>query len=337
MPADSAVHIERLTKVYPAKRRRRDPRGGDGTTAVEDLSLDIAPGEMLGLLGPNGAGKTTTVRMICGLIAPTSGVVRVDGISVREDPAKVRARIGLLPEDAGDYRNLTLTEELDYHGGMYGLDRATVRRRSTPLLERLGLRDRADDRLKTFSRGMRRKFHLIRALLHHPRLLLLDEPTAGLDPAIVEEVWDLLKALVAEHRVTVVLCSHHLEEVERLCSRVVILRRRLLVQGTLAELSGADGRYRIELVEPPAATIVDAVGRVDGVERASADGSSLHFQLNGIAADRVVPNVVRCVVNGGGNVLSVARTGRDLRSLYRSIVTSPEPASAGGGGGGEHG
>src|SRR6516165_3163592 len=122
MPAEFAVHIERLTKVYPAKRRRGDPRGGGGTTAVEDFSLDIAPGEMLGLLGPNGAGKTTTVRMICGLIAPTAGIVRVDGFSVRDDPAKVRARIGLLPEDAGDYRNLTLTEELDYHGAMYGLD-----------------------------------------------------------------------------------------------------------------------------------------------------------------------------------------------------------------------
>src|SRR5581483_1492190 len=97
------------------------------------------------------------------------------------------------------------------------------------------------------------------------------------------------------------------------------------------ELSGADGRYRIELVEPPAAAIVEAVGRVDGVDRASAEGSSLHFQLNGIAADRVVPNVVRCVVNGGGNVLSVARDGRDLRTLYRSIVTSPEPAGRGGG------
>jgi ABC-2 type transport system ATP-binding protein len=260
--------------------------------------------------------------MICGLIPPTAGSVHVDGISVAQRPNAVRARIGLLPEDAGDYKNLTLAEELAYHGAMYGLDAAMVRQRSRPLLDRLGLLDRANHRLKTFSRGMRRKFHLIRALLHQPRLLLLDEPTAGLDPSIVEEVWDLLKALAVEHQVTVVLCSHHLEEVERLCTRVAILRGRLLMEGSLAELAGGDNRYQLEL-HGEAAALEQSIGAIAGVAEARADGAILHFRVAG-EAEQVIPEVVRCAVAGGGRVMGLSRNERDLRSLYRASIGTGE-------------
>jgi len=317
--SEPAIRIEGLSKVYPSK---------GGVTAVEDVSLTIGRGEIFGLLGPNGAGKTTMVRIICGLIAPTAGTVYVDGLAVGDQPDAVRSRIGLVPEDAGDYKNLTLDEELEYHGAMYGLDRAAVRRRSGPLLELLGLRDRAGHRLKTFSRGMRRKFHLIRALLHEPRILLLDEPTAGLDPVIVEEVWDLLKILATEQHVTVVLCSHHLEEVERLCSRVAILRKRLLIEGSLAELSGGDHRYRLDLLGE-AAALVEGVGRISGVVNVKAENGVLHFAVVG-AIEQVVPEVVRCAVSGGGRVLGLTRNERDLRSLYRSFVNPREGAENGG-------
>jgi ABC-2 type transport system ATP-binding protein len=305
-----AVRIEGLTKIYPAK--------GGGKTALEDLSVSIQPGEIFGLLGPNGAGKTTTVRILCGLIAATSGDAFIDGLNVREQPNQVRRRIGLLPEDAGDYKNLTLSEELEYHGAMHGLDRATVRQRSDALIKRLDLQGRSGDRLKTFSRGMRRKFHLIRALLHEPRVLLLDEPTAGLDPSIVEEVWDLLNALAKEKGVTVILCSHHLEEVERLCSRVAILKRKLLIEGTLAELSGGERRYRMELASD-ARGAVDTVRGAPGVESAAADGTVVRFDIAGDATN-VVPEVVSRVASGGGRILSLARDTRDLRSLYRLSV-----------------
>jgi ABC-2 type transport system ATP-binding protein len=307
---EPAVRIAGLTKVYTAKKKQ--------TVAVEDLSLDIAPGEIFGLLGPNGAGKTTTVRILCGLLAPTAGTVHVEGLSVRQEPDAVRAAIGLVPEDAGDYRNLTLDEELEYHGALYGLDATTVRARSGPLLERLGLQDRSRQRLKTYSRGMRRKFHLIRALLHRPRLLLLDEPTAGLDPSIVEEVWDLLKTLSTEQHVTVVLCSHHLEEVERLCGRVAILQKRLLISGSLAELSHSGNRYRLE-VAGPAESWSPVVAASAGVAGVRADGTVLSFDVTGVV-DQVVPEVVRRVVTAGGQVLALRREGRDLRSLYRSFV-----------------
>jgi ABC-2 type transport system ATP-binding protein len=233
-----------------------------------------------------------------------------------------------VPEDACDFKNLTLLEELEYHGAMHGLDSAAVRQRSEGLIRRLDLQGRMNDRLKTFSRGMRRKFHLIRALLHEPRVLLLDEPTAGLDPSIVEEVWDLLKALTVEHQVTVILCSHHLEEVERLCGRVAILKRRLLIEGALSELSGGDRRYRMELTGDAQAA-AQAAGEVHGVVRAVADNGALEFEIDA-AAEQVVPEVVRSVVAAGGGVLSLKRQGRDLRSLYRGFVEGESPQNGGG-------
>jgi ABC-2 type transport system ATP-binding protein len=166
---------------------------------------------------------------------------------------------------------------------------------------------------------MRRKFHLVRAVLHEPRVLLLDEPTAGLDPNIVEDVWDLLKALARDHRVTVVLCSHHLEEVERLCDRVGILRRRLLVEGPLAELSGAHRTYRIRLADSPNGCAEAAAG-VAGVRRVEqAADHTLRVHLDGEPA-AVIPELVRRLVAGGAGVVEVAPHGRDLRSLYRDAV-----------------
>lgn len=316
-----AVRIAGLTKVYPGK--------SGGTTAVENLNLTIRRGEIFGLLGPNGAGKTTTVRMICGLIHPSGGRIEVDGLLVPDHPGEVRARIGLLPEDAGDYKNLKLAEELEYHGAMFGLTAAAVRERSKPLLDRLGLGDRAHHQLKTFSRGMRRKFHLIRALLHRPSLLLLDEPTAGLDPAIVEDVWDLLKQAASEHQVTIVLCSHHLEEVERLCTRVAILQRKLLIEGTLAELSGGDGRHLLR-VAGEAKLLIDVVCGVNGVDLVTANGSTLHFSITG-PPEAILPEVVRRVVATGGQIVGLVREERDLRTLYRSFVGvgHKEPPAAG--------
>jgi ABC-2 type transport system ATP-binding protein len=328
----AAIQTSGLCKTYRSK--------AGPVVAVQNLNLTVQTGEIFGLLGPNGAGKTTTVRMLCGLLPPTDGSACVDGFDVRQHPDQVRQRIGVVPEDAGDHKNLTLMEELEYHGALYGLNVATVRRRAVPLVDRLGLGDRQKHRLKTFSRGMRRKFHLIRALLHEPRVLLLDEPTAGLDPGIVEEVWDLLKTLAAERHVTVILCSHHLEEVERLCTRVAIIRQSLLAEGTLAELSGEEHYYRVRLTES-AADFVPLVAQLEGVARVDHADSSLRFQLAGGAeqARDVVPRVVRCLVANGASLLELSSHMRDLRSLYRSFVDADgsSPAANGEASAAEHG
>ena len=315
-----AIQTQELTKVFHGKSGK--------ITAVDALNLRVGVGEIFGLLGPNGAGKTTTVRMLCGLIRPTSGSAVIDGLNVASHSGAVRGRIGLVPEDAGDHRNLSLREELEYYGALYGLDRQTVRQRSDPLIERLGLGDRVKDRLHAFSKGMRRKFHLIRALLHEPRILLLDEPTAGLDPAVVVEVWELLKSLAAEHHVTVILCSHHLEEVEKLCDRVAIMKQRLLVEGSLSELSGGRRRYHVELAAD-AAGFLQTLQAIDGVEQATAQNNRLRFALCG-EPPQILPRLVRTLVESGAPILQVTTETRDLRSLYLSTVGETSGIAGGG-------
>jgi ABC-2 type transport system ATP-binding protein len=316
-----AIELQGLGKTYRSKT-------GEDVVAVEDLSLSVRPGEIFGLLGPNGAGKTTTVRMVCGLLEPSHGQARVEGSSVSAEPDRVRRLLGIVPSEVGHHELLTVSQELEYFGALYGLDPAAVRSRAGPLLERLGLTDRKDDLLKTFSTGMRRKVHLIRALLHEPRILLLDEPTAGLDPVVTEEVWELLKNLTTDSGVTVILCSHHLEEVERLCDRVAIIRRQLLAQGTLAELSTGGRAYEVQLTGP-ASEVVSALDDVAGLSELTAEGDGLSFRVTG-APREVVPQAVERLVQAGAGILSLHGTESDLRTLYRRIVVSAEQATAEG-------
>jgi ABC-2 type transport system ATP-binding protein len=313
------IRTQNLAKTYRGKR-------GD-IVAVESLDLTVRRGEIFGLLGPNGAGKTTTIRMLCGLLRPSGGAAWIDGLPVADQPMDVRKRIGLVPEDAGDHKNLTLAEELTYYGALYGLSAGEVRRRSMPLIDRLRLRDRVNDRLGRFSRGMRRKFHLIRALLHQPAVLLLDEPTAGLDPDVCEEVWELFKSLAEEHHVTVIICSHHLEEVERLCERVAIIQRKLLVEGSLADLNSSNGEYRIELGDD-SMRWRDLVGSMEGVQSAEAERSVLDLRLQS-PAEQFIPHIVRKLAEADAPVIQVIRRTRDLRALYRATVRQEEDEANG--------
>lgn len=312
----AVIRARGLGKTYPSK--------AGPIEAVSGLDLEVREGEIFGLLGPNGAGKTTTVRMLCGLLAPSAGEAHVEGISVAADPDRVRRAIGLVPGDAGNHDLLTVDDELEFYGGLYGLSPAEVRERAAPLLARLDLGERRRHRIGTFSKGMKRKVQLVRALLHRPRVLLLDEPTSGLDPAICEEVWDLLSELTRERGATVILCSHHLEEVERLCERVAIIRRRLLVEGSLAELSRPAPRFQAELVEP----LADAGAVLAGlpVGSFSAEGRALSFEPEpGAEVAAVVPEVVARLVGAGARLLRLEPESRDLRTLYREVVRPSRP------------
>jgi len=318
--SSAVIRARGLGKTYESK--------AGPIEAVSGLDLEVREGEIFGLLGPNGAGKTTTVRMLCGLLAPTAGQAHVEGVSVTADPDRVRRAIGLVPGDAGNNDLLTVDDELEFYGGLYGLSPAVVRERSAPLLARLDLGERREHRVGTFSKGMKRKVQLVRALLHRPRVLLLDEPTSGLDPAICEEVWDLLSELTREQGVTVILCSHHLEEVERLCERVAIIRRRLLVEGSLAELSRPAPRYRVELAEEAG----ELSGALEGlpVSLLGQQERELSFEPEPQAeVAEVVPEVVARLVSAGARILSLEPESRDLRTLYREVVRAPERAPEG--------
>lgn len=229
--------------------------------ALDDLSLHIPRGCIFGLLGPNGAGKTTTISIAVGLLAPDSGAVDLDGLGTPAR-AEVRARIGVAPQAVALYDDLTARENLDFFARLYDLPRAARRERADALLARVGLSDRADDRVKGYSGGMKRRLNLAAALLHDPPLVLLDEPTAGVDPQSRNAILDMARSLRDEGR-TVVYTTHYMEEAQRLCDRVAIIDRgRVLAEGTVEQLVGTlggssvvtiqtdEGDTRIETADP---------------------------------------------------------------------------------------
>ncbi|HKE78213.1 MAG TPA: ABC transporter ATP-binding protein [Solirubrobacteraceae bacterium] len=206
--------------------------------AVQDLNFAAGAGEVIGLLGPNGAGKTTAIRVLTTILAPTAGSFSVAGIPHRR-PAEIRARIGVLPESAGYPDQQTGEEYLRYHARLYGQSRASARTTAAALLRDVGLADRRSSPIATYSRGMRQRLGIARALVNDPAVVFLDEPTLGLDPAGQEQILRVVDGMSRERAATVVLSTHLLAEVEKVCSRVLILSRgRLVADGTVAEIAG---------------------------------------------------------------------------------------------------
>lgn len=221
---EAVVRLEEVTKRFGP------------VVAVDRLSLEIVRGEVFGLLGPNGAGKTTTVRMICGLLKPTSGKVFVFGYEMPKDALRARRHIGLLPQESDIYEMLTGRENLEYFGRLYGLEGEELKKRVDEVLKLVGLSERADDRAGEYSGGMKRRLMVARAIVHDPELVILDEPTMGLDVFAVRRIRRLIRRL-AEGGRTVLLTTNDLEDAERTCDRVAIIDRgRLIALGTIREL-----------------------------------------------------------------------------------------------------
>ena len=233
---DSAISMTGLTKRFNDK------------TVIDGVSLDIPRGVVYGLLGPNGAGKTTIVRMLSTLLKPSSGSAKVNGFDVLSDPIKVRKSIGVLPEDTGLYDRLTATETLQFYGGIQGLSGALLQGRIEGLLKMFELYDRRQDRVGKYSRGMRQKLALARALIHDPPVLLLDEPTLGLDVMSTRAIRDYVKNVAKEGK-TVLLTSNNMYEAQLLCSRVTILSKGAIrASGTVEELEAMSKARGLEEV-----------------------------------------------------------------------------------------
>ena len=212
MNSKAAIQLESLTKLYP------------GTTepAVKEISLQIFKNEIFGLLGPNGAGKTTTINMLCGLLSPTEGRIIINGLSLPENLKKIRKDIGVVPQEIALYPTLTANENLRFFGNMYGLKGQNLKKRINECLSLLGLEDKANRKIKTYSGGMKRRINLIAGILHKPQILFLDEPTVGIDVQSRNVILEYLKEL-NKIGTTIIYTSHYLEEAEALCTQVAII------------------------------------------------------------------------------------------------------------------
>jgi ABC-2 type transport system ATP-binding protein len=288
--------------------------------AVDGVGFEVAPGETYGLLGPNGAGKTTTISMICGLLRRDGGEVTVAGASLDRDPGQVKAAIGYVPQDVALYPDLSGLENLRFWGRMYGLAGRDLAERVEATLEVVGLTERAGDKVADYSGGMQRRLNIAAGMLHRPRLLVLDEPTAGVDPQSRNAILGNVEALGGQG-IGVLYTTHYMEEAERLCDRVGIIDQgRLIAEGTRRELVARVGeRGRIELTATgDLAGLAAAAARVDGVDEASVVAGGVHLVAR--EAGPLLPRLLEAAEHAGAEVTSVELVEPDLEAVFLHLT-----------------
>ena len=288
----------------------------NGNLAVDGLTIEVREGEVFGLLGPNGAGKTTTVRMLACLIRPTSGTARINGYELGRDNQQIRRICGILTETPGLYEKLSARENLLYFAWLYDVQdpEAQVRK----YLQMLGLWDKRDEPVGIFSKGMRQKVAIARALIHEPRLLFLDEPTAALDPESAKTVRDFIEELKSEKR-TIFLCTHNLDEAERLSDRIGVIRQRLIAVDTPDGLRrGLFGRQTVVQLAEVTPALVDALRGLDFISHVKQDGNRLLVSLSDPDAQN--PVIVERLVRAGAKVQYVSEVKHSLEDVYLTLV-----------------
>jgi ABC-2 type transport system ATP-binding protein len=262
-------------------------------TAVDDLSLEVEPGEIFGLLGPNGSGKTTTVNMLSGLSAPTSGQVRVMGYDLRTHTRQVRQILGSVPQETALYEELSAWTNLDFHADLFGIPGREKKGRIERMLDLVGLTDRKDSRVSTYSGGMKRRLALARALLHDPQLIYLDEPTLGVDVQSRRAIWDYILALRQQGK-TVLITTNYLEEAQELCSRIAIIDRgRLVALDTIEVLKQQFGGSVVEIETVRPFEMIEELRAMPGVAEAQLVGQSLKVTTQ--SGENVIPQIINMV------------------------------------------
>jgi ABC-2 type transport system ATP-binding protein len=320
--AAPAIEVQGLRKEFAG-----------GTVAVDGIDLEVREGEIFGFLGPNGAGKTTTVRMLTTLLRPTAGRVRVAGYDLQRQQLEVRRSIGVALQEAGLDAMATGRELLRLQAQLFGMSSHRARERAGELLELVGLVDAGDRQIKTYSGGMKRRLDLASALVHSPRVLFLDEPTEGLDPASRQTIWQEVARLNREHGVTVFLTTHYLEEADRLADRLAIIDHgRIVAEGTPAALKASIGGDVITVtVEAARSEQALAVLRpLDGLRDLRPDGAGLTLFVDDGAG--AVANVIRALDAAGVAVGSVAISQPSLDEVFlRATGSRLEGAESEGG------
>ncbi len=284
--------------------------------AVADLTLNVDAGEILGFLGPNGAGKTTTIRMLAGMIAPTAGYAVLDGFRTDKDAERVHEVTGFLTESPGFYHRLTARRNLMFFAGFY--PELDAEKQSEKYLKLMGLWPRRDDKVGTFSKGMKQRLALARALLHEPKILFLDEPTSGLDPEAAAEVRHLIGKLGEEGR-TIILSTHNLNEAESLCHRVAVINTRLIALDTAEQLRQRFFQRQVVVqLESEDKTVIEAVKRLVFVLELRQEGNQLFVELSQPEQNR--PELIKAIVEAGGKVFGVAEKQYPLEEVYLRLI-----------------
>jgi ABC-2 type transport system ATP-binding protein len=292
-------------------------------TAVNQVSMQVGVGEVFGLLGPNGSGKTTLIRALCGLLPFAEGSARVLGHDVTRDAERIRAEIGYMSQKFSLYEDLTGQENMDFYAGIYGLSTAETRERQAELVELTGMRPYLTRRAGKLSGGWKQRLALVCALLHRPRLVFLDEPTAGIDPVARRDLWDLLFRLAAEG-ITLFVTTHYMDEAER-CARVGYLYLgRMLALGTPTDLKGLQGvtpggTRRLEIIAQDIGKLFDQVRRLPGVREATVFGHSLY----------ILVDAGRSLAELGLDGLEVRETEPSLEDVFVAISRAQEKKSSG--------
>ncbi len=303
-----AIQVEGLSRTF------------GGLKAVDAVSFTVEPGEVFGLLGPNGAGKTTLVRLLNGVLAASSGSARVLGYDPATQGDAIRARTGVLTEQPALYERLTAPDNLRFFGTLYGVAEADLQRRVDELLATFDLSARAKERVGGYSKGMKQRLALARTLIHQPELLFFDEPTAGLDPEAARNVTELIEQLSHEGGRTVFLCTHNLDEAQRLCNRVAIIKKgHLLAVGTTEQLARElwQGIWvDIRLRDAPTPDLLQRLGTLPGISQVEADDLKLSVQME---TEKGIPELVAAIVAAEGAIMTVNPRQHTLEEIYFTL------------------
>jgi ABC-2 type transport system ATP-binding protein len=306
------IRTENLSKTFGGNKKQPPIH------AVESLTLDIKQGEVFGFLGPNGAGKTTTVRMLCALIGATGGRAWVNNFEVGPQSQQVRASVGILTEQPGMYDRLSAEKNLTIYAKLYGVK--DVPGQVEKYLRMLGLWERRKDPAGSFSKGMKQKLAIARAILHEPATLFLDEPTAGLDPEASKLVRDFVEDLKTEGR-TIFLCTHNLDEADRLCSQIGVFRQRLIKVDTPSRMKtavfGRQVEFRLKQSDP---SLVEMMRRFDFIKQVALEDRRLLLGLDN--PEESNPVIVKALVEAGLDVQFVSEVRHSLEDVYFSLISN---------------
>lgn len=312
-----------MSTIVEVKDLRKQYNPPDGVTAVRGVSFAIRQGEIFSLLGPNGAGKSTTISMLSCLLTPTSGDAIIDGHSIRQDPKQVKQVIGVVPQEIALYDTISARENLEFWGKMYGLSGAALKERVTEVLNIAGLIERANEKVATFSGGMKRRINIAVGLLHNPKVLYMDEPTVGIDPQSRRRILDTVKEL-NDQGLTVLYTTHYMEEAEELSDRIGIIDHgKLIAVGTQDELTAMVGQYdtvQLDIGETAEAngTIVAHLGQVEGVHQ--ADGEGNHVMVQAEDANEVLPRILQAVAEHGRSIRRIDIQEPNLEAVFLHLT-----------------